>query len=72
MNPLHQFYTDEHMREAVKNFLVTELEETTVERVFDKKDIIGIYEAKELIEKSFDKLDNLYGKKDNVIITSPR
>ena len=59
-NLLGQFYNDEHTREAVKDFLVSNLEDMAIERVFSKKDISGIADAKDVIEKAFIKLSEIY------------
>lgn len=72
MNPLHQFYTDIHTREAVKAFMLSQLQEMAVDAVFAKEDISGIYEAKELVEKSFSRLRELYEPKQKPVIDSPR
>jgi hypothetical protein len=50
------------LKEAVKQFQLECLRELAIERVFSKKDIIGISEAQEVISSSFDKLDEIYGK----------
>lgn len=60
---LQQFYLDEPMREDVKAFMIALLEEETVRRVFSGKSTVGILEAKELVDKSFSKLEELYKPK---------
>lgn len=72
MNPLLSFYNNIHEKEAVKKFFQETLEAMAVERVFEKKDIAGIYEAKRVLDDSFDKLDTLYGKIKETKPTSPR
>lgn len=72
MNPLLSFYNNIHEKEAVKEFFYKTLQEMAVERVFEKKDVAGIYEAKRLIDNSFDKLDTLYGKIEEAKPTTPR
>jgi hypothetical protein len=62
MNPLSLFYQNEVEREAVREFFIKNLEEMAVERVFDKQSVAGIYEARKVITRSFDKLDELFGK----------
>lgn len=66
MDRLQQFYLDEATRDDVKNFMMNVLEEVAVERVFGGKDVVGILEAKELIEKSFSKLEEIYKVKKEV------
>lgn len=60
---LQSFYLDEPMREDVKAFMTVLLEEETVRRVFSGKSTVGILEAKELVDKSFSKLEELYTPK---------
>lgn len=72
MDLLRQFYNDIHTREAVKEFMIANLRETAVEKVFNKGAVAGIYEAKKAIDKSFDKLDELYGIIDKPVITNSR
>lgn len=66
MDRLQQFYLDEATRDDVKNFMMSVLEEVAVERVFGGKNVVGILEAKELIEKSFSKLEEIYKVKKEV------
>lgn len=65
---LNQFYNDEHTREAVKQFLIDQLDKLALERVYSGEDVKGIADAKETIEKSFIELKELYGK-DKVVKT---
>ena len=61
MNQLNLFYQNESEREAVKAFFIQTLEELAVERVFDKQSVAGIYEARKVVSKVFDKLEEKYG-----------
>lgn len=61
-NPLVTFYNNEIEREAVKEFLIGQLKELAVERAFDGEGVTGIKEGRDTIVRSFDKLDELYGK----------
>ncbi len=72
MLPLQQFYTNETMREAVKAFLIDQLKEMAIETVFDKKATAGIYEARKVIDKAFDKLIELYKPEEKPVIESSR
>lgn len=72
MNPLVAFQQDEHIREAFKAFMVSQLEEMAIEKVFDKKSIDGIYEARELVDKTFNKLAELYEPKKKANVESSR
>ena len=62
MELLNQFYNDEYTREAVKSFLLKQLDEVALERVYDGEDTKGIADAKETIEKAFIEMKELYGK----------
>ena len=72
MNPLQLFYNDKIMRDTVKEFLLINLKDLAVETVFNKKDIVGIFEAKKVIDNSFEKLEELFMKKGKPIINSSR
>lgn len=61
MNPLLLFYNNETQREAVRNFMVETLAEMAVEKAFEGTDTKGMQEARECINKMFDKLEELYG-----------
>lgn len=69
---LQLFYADEPVRETVKAFMLTELNDMAVEAVFAKKPVEGMAEAKELVERVFDKLKELYAPKDKPVIESSR
>jgi len=58
---LKNFYTNSVEREAVKQFLFETLREMAVKRVFEKQTVSGIYEANKVIERVFDRLEELYG-----------
>lgn len=62
------FYTDEHTRNAVKEFMVAQLELMAIDTVFKKESIDGIYEARALVDKTFNRLAELYAqpKKQNI------
>ena len=72
MNPLKVFYDDSNMREAVKAFLLEGLNDLAVERVFSKQDVVGIAESKEVIEKQFSNLEDLFAVKKPFINETPR
>lgn len=59
---LKRFFDDSATREAFMQFQIQVLKEMAVDLVFDKKNIDGISEAKKVVEKSFDKLEEIYGK----------
>lgn len=59
---LAQFYEQEGIRKAVEEFMVETLKEYAVEKTFEGESVGGIKEAREVVEKMFDKLDTIYGK----------
>jgi len=68
MNPLVLFYNNKTQREAVKDFIILTLKDVAVERSFAGQSIDGIKDAKELIDKAFYRLEELYGEKEKPII----
>ncbi len=60
---LKQFYEDKHTREAVHNYLIEFLKEEGVRKIFDKEDVSGVSEAKEMIDKAFDNLETIFAPK---------
>ena len=72
MEILRKLYELPEMCEAFKQFQIQVLEEIAIERVFSKEDTTAIADAKEVIIKSFDKLDEIYGKIEDVSDNSPR
>ena len=72
MDILSLFYANESEREAVKEFLISVLGEIAIEKSFKREDVSGIADARDCIERSFDKLQELYGKKEKVVYDSSR
>lgn len=68
MNSLRLFFNNENEREAVKAFLIETLGEIAKKRAFAGEDVKGIPDARELIETTFDKLQELYGIIEKPII----
>lgn len=60
---LKAFWNDQETKDNVHNYLIAFLETTAVKKVFAKEDIAGVGEAKEIIDKAFENLDYLFGKK---------
>lgn len=56
---LANFIKDENLREEVKAFLVSYLHKEALRKVFEKENVVGMAEAKEVLEKAFDELANL-------------
>jgi hypothetical protein len=72
MQNLKQFYDNETQREEVKAFMVMCLEEMAVDKTFAGDDVTGIKEARDLIDKTFDKLAELYGTIPKITSTNSR
>ena len=73
MNPsLKTFQDNEVQREAVREFMIAALGNIAVERAFEGKSTSGIQEARECVEKTFDKLAELYGTVKPTVITNSR
>ena len=66
MNPLQTFYTNTPEKEAVQAFLMAQLREMAADMALDGKDVSGIKDAADLVTRTFDKLDELYGKIETV------
>lgn len=61
MNPLKTFYDNKSQREAVKAFMLECLNEEAVERVMNRKDTASLADARDVVEKTFIKLKEVYG-----------
>lgn len=61
---LQRFQTDEHLRNEVIAFIDNFIQQEAVKRVFERKDVSAVADAKELIDNAFSELENLYGFKD--------
>ena len=62
MNQLGFFYGNQVMREEVKTFLLTSLDEIALEKMYARKETGGIADAKDAIENAFIKLEETYKK----------
>jgi hypothetical protein len=60
-NQLHQFYIQEEMREAVKEFIMNHLKEITIRKAFAGESTEGICEAKNTLQNAFKQLSDTYG-----------
>jgi len=69
---LSRFYDNESEREAVKTFMIAVLGEIAVEKAFEGEDTGGIKEARECVEKSFDRLKEKYAKLEPAVISNSR
>lgn len=57
---LKKFWDDGVMSQVVKEFLFMHLDTLALERVYDLRPTEGIADAKEVIDKAFDELDELF------------
>lgn len=72
MNPLLLFYRNENERNAVKAFMVSELREMAADMAMNDEPVNGVYEASRLIDKVFNRLEELYGDKPVASVQSTR
>lgn len=66
MNPLQTFYTNTPEKEAVQSFFMAQLREMAADMALDGEDVSGIKDAADLVTRTFDKLDEMYGKIETV------
>lgn len=72
MNQLQTFYRNQSQRDSVKEFMFAMLREIAVEAAFEGKSVGGIPEAKQVIDRAFDRLEEMYGKIEPSKPLSPR
>lgn len=65
MDVLRRFNDDIATKEAVKQFFIDCISDEAVRRIFDRKDVSHIADAKDLIEKTFEQLSIVYGVQKN-------
>jgi hypothetical protein len=61
IDPLRQFYDNQPVREAVRDFLTTLLRSRAADLTLAGKDVSGIRDAKATIDAAFAALDKTYG-----------
>lgn len=59
-NSLKDFYLNEVMRNDVRAYLEDYLKLVAIERIFEKEDVSGIADAREVIDKAFENLEATY------------
>lgn len=57
---LKEFYLDDAMKEAVATFMADALQKIALERVFNKQDVSALPDAREILNRMFIELRNLY------------
>jgi hypothetical protein len=72
MDILKVFYDNADMRETVRAFFDQQLREVAVTKVFNKEDVSGMSDAKEVLDSVFVKLEEIYATKKDPIIESSR
>ena len=60
---LRQFNGDVHTKEALIDFLHAFVAEEGVRRIYAKESVEAVADAKDIIDKAFDKLQEIYGTK---------
>jgi hypothetical protein len=61
---LLQFQRDEHIRNEVIDFINSFIDDEAIKRVYERKDVSSVADAKELVNLAFAELSNLYGIKN--------
>ena len=61
---LLQFQRDEHIRNEVIDFINSFIDDEAVKRVYERKDVSAVADAKELVNLAFAEISNLYGIKN--------
>jgi hypothetical protein len=60
---LNRFYNDEHTRNELIDFLNDFIDSEGLRRMYNREDVSAVADAKELIERAFSELENLYAPK---------
>lgn len=64
MDKLKRFTIDKEMVNQVKGYLITQLQNKTLDRVFTTgEDVTGLKEAGEIISNAFDKMESEFADK---------
>ncbi len=69
---LSHFYNNEGQRIAVKEYMIECLKEITVEKAFAGEEVTGIKDARLMVERFFEKLEEKYGKIERPINNTSR
>ena len=60
---IRQLWEDKESLVEVRKFLTTFLTETGVKKMFSGEDTKAVGEAKDILDKAFDELDDMFGPK---------
>ncbi len=63
MSSILEFHQDKDTRDNVHSYLIDFLKEEAIRKIFDKEDVGGVAEAKEMIDKAFDNMDVMFKSK---------
>lgn len=71
---IKEFYTDAETRDNVKSYLLDFIKEEGCKKMFDKEDVSGYADAKEIIEKAFNEMEYLFSPKpkEKIILNEAR
>lgn len=64
MNQLRQFNGDFETKNQLITFIHDYIQSETIKRVYERKDVSGIADAKEIIDGAFNLLEETYGLKE--------
>lgn len=65
MSTLKDFYLNEAMRDEVYLYLMKQLQDEAIRKVFNREDVSAVAEAKEIIDKAFESLEIMFPKRSN-------
>jgi hypothetical protein len=71
MELLKRFYVDEHTRNAVQEFVVHYLREKSADMAFNGENTNHIKLARDVINEAWNKLEQIYGNKEEVKKKNP-
>lgn len=60
MKSLLEFYNDKETSKNVHNYLTEFLKDQAIKKVFDKEDVSGVAQAKEIIDAAFENLEVMF------------
>lgn len=70
MDLLRAFTGDVNTKEALKDFIFDVINREALLKMYAKEDVTHIADAKELIDKAFEELDEVYGLKEKQNVAS--
>ena len=64
--PLFEFWKDKPTKNNVQEYLIQFLKEEGAKKMFNREDVSGVAEAKEMIDKAFENMDLLFEAKSTI------